>query len=401
MRGRSRSCSTVAGEAPLARRDALARAAGVGGGECWPTAAQELLLKAALGAGEDALAAWRSWCAGVDIERLDTASHRLLPLLYRNLERLGARHPDVARYRGVYRQVWYRNQTMLAELADLLRLLHAGGVRTLVLKGAALIPLYYGDVGVRAMNDIDVLVPVARARAALDLMAGSEWTTSFPLTSSRVLLTHSVLFERGLDDFDLHWHVMEECCLPDADEAFWSGAVQVRYQNVDTLALNPGDQLLHVLVHGLRWAETPPVRWVADAMVVLARAADRVDWKRLAELAVRCGVVLPVYHGLRYLESSFAAPIPQGVLARLAGTPVPRWQVAEYRVKTLRRTSWRRLRFHWFNYKRLRHVVDTELPLGGFLGYLQGRWGVGSVWRLPGFVIAESWRRRRRTAAKT
>jgi hypothetical protein len=367
--------------------------AGAGGGECWPTAAQKLLLRAALGAGDGALEAWHLWRAAVDLGRLDAASQRLLPLLFRNLERLGARHPDSGRYRSVYRKVWYRNQTMLAELVDLLRLLHAGGVRTLVLKGAALIPLYYEDVGVRAMNDLDILVPAARARDALDLMAGSEWTTSFPTTSSRVLLTHSVLFERGLDDFDLHWHVMEECCLPGADEAFWRDAVPLRYQDVDTLALNPGDQLMHIVVHGLRWAETPPLRWVADAMVVLARAADGVDWDRLADLTVGCGVVLPVYSGLRYLASSFAAPIPPGVLARLAGVPVPRWQVAEYRVKALRRTPWRRLRFHWFNYRRLKQVVDTELPHTGFLGYLQGRWGVDRVWRLPKWVIAESWRR--------
>jgi hypothetical protein len=307
----------------------------------------------------------------------------------------------VARYRSVYRQVWYRNQVMLGELAAMLRRFRACGIPTLVLKGAALIPLYYRDAGVRPMNDFDILVPAARARGALEAMTDSGWTTAFPTVASRVLLTHSVLFERGAEDFDLHWHVMEECCLPEADDAFWSDAVPVRYQEVETLALAPGDQLVHVLVHGVRWAEAPPLRWVADAMVVLAQAGDRVDWEGVSSAAQRCGVVLPVRAGLRYLARALAAPVPPALLERLDRAPVPRWQQAEYRVKTLPRTPWRRLRFHWFNYRRLRSVVAGKLPRAGFLAYLQGRWGLASPWRMPGFVIAESWRRARarRTSA--
>jgi hypothetical protein len=356
---------------------------------------QELLLRAALGTGDDAPTAWREWRRQTDVERLDGASQRLLPLLFRNLERLGERHPDLARYRSVHRQVWYRNQVMLGELASMLRRLHEHEIPTLVLKGAALIPLYYRDVGVRPMNDFDILVPAQRAHDALDAMAGSGWTTTFPTVASRVLLTHSVLFERGLEDFDLHWHVMEECCLPEADDAFWRDAVPVRYQDVDTLALAPGDQLVHVLVHGLRWAEAPPLRWVADAVTVLSRAGDRVDWDKVSAAAQRCGVVLPVRLGLRYLARALSAPVPSTLLERLDRVPVPRWQEAEYRVKTLPRTPWRRLRFHWFNYRRLRAVVAGELPRAGFLAYLQGRWGLASLWRMPGFVIAESWQRAR------
>ena len=49
---------------------------------CWPSRQQELLLKASLLRGKEALSAWEEWRSDVDIEQVDVASHRLLPLLY-------------------------------------------------------------------------------------------------------------------------------------------------------------------------------------------------------------------------------------------------------------------------------------------------------------------------------
>jgi hypothetical protein len=55
-----------------------------------PTAQQELLLQAALLPDEAGHAAWRRIHASIAFEPLDGASRSLLPLVYRNLVRLGA-----------------------------------------------------------------------------------------------------------------------------------------------------------------------------------------------------------------------------------------------------------------------------------------------------------------------
>ena len=61
----------------------------------WPTATQTMLLSAALAEDAiEALEAWARWRDAVDFENLDYGSHRLLPLLHRNLVRHGAEpHP--------------------------------------------------------------------------------------------------------------------------------------------------------------------------------------------------------------------------------------------------------------------------------------------------------------------
>ena len=53
---------------------------------------------------------------------------------------------------------------------------------------------------------------------------------------------------------------------------------------------------------------TSPVRWAADACILLQNAT--VDWERLFRLAVANQVVMAVNHSLRYLRESLDAPSP-------------------------------------------------------------------------------------------
>ena len=97
------------------------------------------LLKACLAPADEVERHWRAWREQADLDSLDDASNRLLPLLYRRLEAAGIADPDMARLRGVYRYHWCRNQLLLAELRRLLPALRELGVEVLLLKGAALI----------------------------------------------------------------------------------------------------------------------------------------------------------------------------------------------------------------------------------------------------------------------
>ena len=54
-----------------------------------PGPREALLLRAALFEDERGRSAWRAWRAEADLDNIDQASFRLLPLVYRNLERLG------------------------------------------------------------------------------------------------------------------------------------------------------------------------------------------------------------------------------------------------------------------------------------------------------------------------
>jgi len=87
---------------------------------CWPNQAQELLLRAALLQGEPALEAWNEWRRSVNLDVIDYGSHRMVPQLYRNLQRLGVKDPLMDRLKGVYRYYLYKNEILLHRIGTLL-----------------------------------------------------------------------------------------------------------------------------------------------------------------------------------------------------------------------------------------------------------------------------------------
>ena len=292
-------------------------------GECWPTEQQELLLRTALLEEPDATRAWHAARADLDPDFSTVAgdSMKLIPLVYRNLIRLGIDDPLVPRLRGIYRRTWYSNQVLFHDVARLLTALRDAGVDTLVLKGAALIERYYGDAGVRPMADVDVLVPYEDARRAVTVLLDLGWTLPKVSLERFMRLRHGIPFE-GPDGrrFDLHWRVLKLLDRPGTWEsgAFWRGSVEIEIAGVPTRTLNAADHLLHVCAHGMRWR--PHVFWPADTATIL-RNGD-IDWERLLRETRRFRSTLLIGDALTYLADVFDAQVPPEVVMELERTPV-------------------------------------------------------------------------------
>jgi hypothetical protein len=347
-------------------------------GGCWPTAQQRQLLRAALLGGPDGLRAWEAWRDGVgDIMELDAGSVRLLPMLYQNLKTEGVDHPWMGRLRGTYRKAWYQNRMLLHHAAKVVRALTEAGLPAMVLKGAALAPSVYGDIALRPMNDVDVLVRTRDLEAALGVFPGLGLHPGHSLAPGRLRLTHALGFvDAGGRQIDLHWHVLEDDCRPDADEAFWANAVGAEIDGAETLTLDLTDHLFHTCAHGARWNRVPPYRWVADAAMIVR--TGKVDWNRLVDTAVRHRVVPQIQHPLEYLVESLELEIPGEVLGRLAALETPGWQRREYRHKTRPETIPRRFALIWYQHRRLRGGAGGIGRLATFPGYLIQRWGLSS-----------------------
>ncbi len=147
-------------------------------GGCWPTPLQELLLLASVLRGTASVETWRRWKAAVDLDRIDPGSRRLFPLAYRNLGAQGVKDPLMNIFGWFYRSTLSENQRMFAQIADLLDAFRCAGIETMLLKGAALILLHYKDPGLRPMVDFDILVPAAKAAAAIKTLSELGWTST-------------------------------------------------------------------------------------------------------------------------------------------------------------------------------------------------------------------------------
>lgn len=305
-------------------------------GGCWPTERQELLLKACLLDGNEAAQAWRLWEAKSGFDSLDHGSYRLLPLLYSKLSRLGLEHPLMAKLKGIHRKTWSETRVLTYRLANAIRLLEENGISTLMLKGVPLAALFYRDVALRPMQDIDVLVPERQALAALGLMQSNGWARKgarWPRTSGGLFKVQNALprmeerlllaFQNSVNlsdsenrEIDLHWNVLHFASSPGADQAFWESSIPFTFEGIATRTLCATDHLLHACAHGLIWNDVPPVRWVADAAAIMRTSA--IDWHRLVRLTAKLHVAVPLSDGLHYLRSVFELPVPADVLEQLS-----------------------------------------------------------------------------------
>ena len=266
------------------------RAAVSTAGNCWPTSAQRLLLRAVVLRGAEALAAWQRWTQAVNLDRLDAGSIRLLPQLYRSLEREGVRDPLMSKLKGVYRHTWYGNQLRLRDTGVVLGELNRRGIEPMLLKGAALTLLHYRDSGLRPMEDVDILVRTHQWRAAVGALTDLGWTPRVLVTPRRVAASHAMEFaDARAQRIDLHWHLLPVSCWPGADDEFWERASTTALRGVRVSVLDATDQLLHTCAHGVKWEHVPPLRWIADAALNLGDLRSRSTGSDLSVWQIVCG----------------------------------------------------------------------------------------------------------------
>ena len=353
----------------------------------WPSPQQELLLRAALSFGDDSLQAWREWRREAEPEFLDAGSSRLFPLIFRRLREPCVNDQWQPLLKQAYRQTLGRNRLLLHHAAHICDELARLGLRPLLLKGVPLSQIYYVDTGTRPMSDIDVLVAPAEAPRAFAWLQENGWQPQRPGGAGLIPFTNGLSWKHsnGLE-FDLHWNLMFGCWRAFADAPFWAASQPFALSGREYQTLCPTDMLLHVCFHGARWNVTPPLRWIADAMMILSRAGEEIDWLRLLELARERRLSLMLRETLGYLHRTFAAPVPPFVLATLGVTPVSRGERLAYQDKMrpqadLTIGGW--LRYWCYAYAHItERTGERPRPLV-FAHALKELWGVPHLWQLP------------------
>ena len=111
-------------------------------------------------------------------------------------------------------------------------------------KGACLSTLAYGDIAMREMNDLDLLVPERSLRAAADILVGSGYQPHRPFTveADVAFVHHLSTFLKGSVAVEIHWNVTHQGCpirstLPNAGAApsqrLYPRAVKIKCSSYD------------------------------------------------------------------------------------------------------------------------------------------------------------------------
>lgn len=287
-----------------------------------PDGQQTTLLQACLLEDRDAArAAFARWSRNCDLDTLDAASVRLLPLLVARADELAIPASSFGRYRGIQRQGWTRSQLLFSAARPAIAALHHAGIGCMALKGAVLCLTSYPSVSLRPMSDLDLLVPAAQASEAIATFAAAGWrpATAPPRKPIDFAMHNAITFTRSNGhklEIDLHWRLFHWKSDSQAEEALWSRAEPLPALGEGACAPCPADLLLHVCAHGMQYNLLAPIRWVADAAMIVRRQA--VDWDHFTAQCARFGLALPLGAALDYLADAMALDIPREVRERIA-----------------------------------------------------------------------------------
>lgn len=253
-------------------------------------------------------------------------SERITPLLHRTVTGLGI-FPATLEQAGLqsYRSTSLRNLLLLHALTECLQQLAAAQVPVIILKGAALAEVIYGNIGLRPMGDIDLLVhprDVATVRSTLE---GLGYTLDRVETHPGALTEHEneLSFSRPGHvnvNLDIHWSLFDSPYYQSriAMDWFWQTAQSARIAATPALMLGPEAQVIHLCGHLGLHHRAEGLLWWHDIAEVLFFYGDQLDWNALLDRTRELELVLPVRTILTRLVDDWHAPVPANVLAALA-----------------------------------------------------------------------------------
>jgi len=348
-----------------------------------PTQAQMRLLRLILADRPDP-AELAAWTREVNIEALDQGSVRLLPSLFRRLSAAGLDHPWLPRMRGWHRRTFYLNQLLIHRGLRVVRALAGQGIPALLLKGSGLGPRFYGDLGERPMGDFDILLPEEAPQDAV--MAVLTKDAGLALRD-RALHAHTFLGKDRLE-IDVHRYLLPELAYRGSGRSLWERAAPIELGGEIWRTLSAEDHVFHILVHGLRVSDVPPLRWIVDTAAVL-RATPRFDWGLVVEQARRTATAQPIAAGLAFMvEEKLVGAAGQEALRQLQAIPVSardrllfsgQMQKPGFAYSCLR---------PFLLYARLNRLADKR-DRAGFPDFLAALWDLESPRKVPGAALAK------------
>lgn len=262
-----------------------------------------------------------------DIERFASA-HRLAPLLWHRTaapawrERLPSRLRET--WETAYVRQWIANESLLASLDEIRLAFAARGEPLVLLKGPALALRFYGDIGERMYEDIDLLVPRHSTTACLQWLARDhDFVSPVRFHWIHRALTHAKVVRRGALEIDLHWALRRHPSFAIDDELIWATrrSIVLPGRHDATIDVLSDEHALLLTLLGifddLSRAELP-VKGMVDGFLIVHAMDATTDWHGFLERRRAEGLFAVVADVLAMLLELFEArPLLPAVTAAL------------------------------------------------------------------------------------
>lgn len=295
---------------------------------CGPRSSERLLL-ACVRRGRDPVEIEMLLRSDLDWERFlnDATHHGVAPLVYSTLKRAADRGTVPPAVMELLARLYYQqaavNGHLYAELRKILEACARAGIPVLVLKGAAIAERVYGNIALRPMRDLDLLVRRNDLEATDHLLRGLGHVPDESNQSAawyRDHHHHLALYGApdGRAAVELHHHIVAPTPpVPIPIEDLWRRA-RPTTAGVGALALCPEDLLLHLCLHAsLNHQFSLGLRPICDIAQTVRYYGDEIDWEQVRHRAGQWAVGKYVYLTLRLARDLVDATVPEELLDSL------------------------------------------------------------------------------------
>jgi hypothetical protein len=232
------------------------------------------------------------------------------------------------------KKVYYLNATknslIFEELGKVLKTFRKTGLQVIILKGAVLAEKIYGNLALRPMTDVDLLVKKE------DLWRLDEQLKNLGYRPSDISVEDidfsstylTTLDYRSLSpnspSFHTHWHFVNST-IPNESyiknikiEDIWRDAEKTKIADVETLVMAPHHLLIHLSEHALRVTHSlSKLSFFCDIDEVVNSYQERLDWELLIKESLKFNLNRMVFLSLYFTAKFLKTKIPKNVLLKL------------------------------------------------------------------------------------
>lgn len=253
--------------------------------------------------------------------------------------------PVLEQMHGAYQANLIRAYGHLAAGTRLVQQMEQAGIRCLAFRGPFFGCSLYEDAGIRLFSDLDLLIPAARRRQALDVARDGGYRVSEGLLPVRFFERHHLHWrlERPTDDVvcELHWAFDHpyKAFRVDYDAILGQSETRIaegygwREPHPNHLLIVAG---MHAAKHcrvGRDYVEAPDFRrhvieegWLThwlDVLAILRKYGDRLDWDEILRDATAWGVEESLVPALLGAARLMDGMVPEPILARCVAMSRP------------------------------------------------------------------------------
>jgi hypothetical protein len=248
--------------------------------------------------------------------------HRVAPLLFWRLKTLEVtRHVPadlLDQLHSVSLETAARNLRIYHELSALFERFQRDGIKGILLKGAYLVEEVYGNVAVRPMDDVDLLVRKSDLGRVGEIMQAMDFTRPYQSRESSIEFPHMhfiyVHAKTGLI-IEVHWNLVRPSYRIHVDmDALWERSRPTLVAKIPVHIMPPEDLVLHLCLHASFHKFEFGLRALCDLRETLRRFQKDVDWEGLRQRAQLWNAERCVYVNLRLTRELLHAPVPENWL---------------------------------------------------------------------------------------